>query len=35
MKIYRRTFLLVAFAIAVAIPAMAKPNLIVIFIDDM
>ena len=35
MKPYLRTFLLAAFAIALALPAMAKPNLIVIFIDDM
>ena len=35
MKTYLRTFLLAAFAIALALPAMAKPNLIVIFIDDM
>ena len=35
MKPYLRNFLLAAFAIALALPAMAKPNFIVIFIDDM
>jgi len=35
MKLYLRTFLLAAFAITFAHPAMAKPNFIVIFIDDM
>ena len=35
MKIYLRTFLLAAFASSLCLPAVAKPNLIVIFIDDM
>ena len=35
MKPYIRNFLFAAFAMALAIPAMAKPNFIVIFIDDM
>ena len=35
MKPYIRNFLFAAFAIASASPAMAKPNFIVIFIDDM
>ena len=35
MKFHLRKFLLAAFAIVLALPAMAKPNLIVIFIDDM
>ena len=35
MKPYLRKFLLAAFVIALALPAMAKPNFIVIFIDDM
>ena len=35
MKPYLRNFLLAVFAIALALPAMAKPNFIVIFIDDM
>ena len=35
MNTYLRIFLLAASAVALALPAMAKPNLIVIFIDDM
>ncbi len=35
MKLHLRKFLFAAIAIALATPAMANPNFIVIFIDDM